>query len=152
MPISLNGGDGSSDLPMIDAVLVEVPNPGHPCGAKGVGEVNIVPPNDGDRQRDRQRDPPPPDRTADVAAQDPRRPRHGPGGRLAQGSNADTAVALTRLPPDYHPGVGTLSRNAGEGCLAAGVKSLARTAGEGDTPPPIPSPARGGGLGWGLGG
>ncbi len=34
----------SSDLPMIDAVLVEVPNPGHPFGAKGVGEVNIVPP------------------------------------------------------------------------------------------------------------
>jgi CO/xanthine dehydrogenase Mo-binding subunit len=34
----------SSDLPMIDAVLVEVPNPGHPYGAKGVGEVNIVPP------------------------------------------------------------------------------------------------------------
>ena len=29
---------------MIDAVLVEVPNPAHPYGAKGVGEVNIVPP------------------------------------------------------------------------------------------------------------
>jgi CO/xanthine dehydrogenase Mo-binding subunit len=34
----------SSDVPMIDAVLVEVPNPAHPYGAKGVGEVNIVPP------------------------------------------------------------------------------------------------------------
>src|SRR5215467_6809014 len=34
----------ASDLPMIDAVLVEVPNPAHPYGAKGVGEVNIVPP------------------------------------------------------------------------------------------------------------
>jgi CO/xanthine dehydrogenase Mo-binding subunit len=33
----------SSDLRMIDAVLVEVPNPGHPFGVKGVGEVNIVP-------------------------------------------------------------------------------------------------------------
>jgi CO/xanthine dehydrogenase Mo-binding subunit len=33
-----------SDLPMIDAVLVEVPNPVHPYGAKGVGEVNICPP------------------------------------------------------------------------------------------------------------
>jgi CO/xanthine dehydrogenase Mo-binding subunit len=32
------------DLPMIDAVLVEVPNPGHPFGVRGVGEVPIVPP------------------------------------------------------------------------------------------------------------
>ena len=34
----------ASDLPMIEAVLVEVPNPGHPYGVKGVGEVNICPP------------------------------------------------------------------------------------------------------------
>ena len=34
----------ASDLPMIDAVLVEVPNPSHPYGVKGVGEVNICPP------------------------------------------------------------------------------------------------------------
>ena len=34
----------ASDLPMIDVVLVEVPNPNHPFGVKGVGEVNIVPP------------------------------------------------------------------------------------------------------------
>jgi CO/xanthine dehydrogenase Mo-binding subunit len=34
----------ASDLPMIDAILVEVPNPRHPYGAKGVGEVPIVPP------------------------------------------------------------------------------------------------------------
>ena len=34
----------ASDLPMIDAVMVEVPNPRHPFGAKGVGEVPIVPP------------------------------------------------------------------------------------------------------------
>jgi len=33
----------ASDLPMIEAVLVEVPNPNHPFGVKGVGEVNIVP-------------------------------------------------------------------------------------------------------------
>jgi len=33
-----------SDLPMIDAVMVEVPNPRHPFGARGVGEVPIVPP------------------------------------------------------------------------------------------------------------
>ncbi len=32
------------DLPMIDAILVEVPNPGHPYGVRGVGEVPIVPP------------------------------------------------------------------------------------------------------------
>jgi CO/xanthine dehydrogenase Mo-binding subunit len=34
----------ASDLPMIDTVMIEVPNPRHPFGAKGVGEVPIVPP------------------------------------------------------------------------------------------------------------
>ena len=34
----------ASDLPMIDTVLVEVPNPSHPLGVKGVGEAPIVPP------------------------------------------------------------------------------------------------------------
>jgi len=34
----------ASDLPMIEPVLVEVPNPTHPYGVKGVGEVNICPP------------------------------------------------------------------------------------------------------------
>ena len=34
----------SLDLPMIDTVVVEVPNPGHPYGVRGVGEVPIVPP------------------------------------------------------------------------------------------------------------
>ena len=34
----------ASDLPMIDTVLVEVPNPRHPYGVRGVGEVPIVPP------------------------------------------------------------------------------------------------------------
>ena len=34
----------ASDLPMIDAVIVEVPNPGHPYGVRGVGETAIVPP------------------------------------------------------------------------------------------------------------
>ena len=37
MPISL-------DLPMIDTVIVEVANPGHPYGVRGVAEVPIVPP------------------------------------------------------------------------------------------------------------
>ncbi len=32
------------DLPMIETLIVEVPNPGHPYGVRGVGEVNIVPP------------------------------------------------------------------------------------------------------------
>ncbi|MGH7153445.1 MAG: xanthine dehydrogenase family protein molybdopterin-binding subunit, partial [Acetobacteraceae bacterium] len=34
----------ASDLPMIEAIVVEVPNPAHPYGAKGAGEVNICPP------------------------------------------------------------------------------------------------------------
>ena len=37
MPVTL-------DLPKIDTVIVEVPNPGHPYGVRGVGEVPIVPP------------------------------------------------------------------------------------------------------------
>jgi CO/xanthine dehydrogenase Mo-binding subunit len=32
-----------SDLPMIDTILVEVPNPKHPQGVKGVGEVPLIP-------------------------------------------------------------------------------------------------------------
>ena len=34
----------ANDLPMIDVEMVEVPNPGHPFGVRGVGEVPIVPP------------------------------------------------------------------------------------------------------------
>ena len=34
----------SLDLPMIDTVIVEVANPSHPYGVRGVGEVSIVPP------------------------------------------------------------------------------------------------------------
>ncbi|MBW2423133.1 MAG: xanthine dehydrogenase family protein molybdopterin-binding subunit [Deltaproteobacteria bacterium] len=34
----------TSDLPMIDTVIVEVPNPLHPYGVRGVGETAIVPP------------------------------------------------------------------------------------------------------------
>ena len=32
------------DLPMIDTVIVEVPNPRHPFGLRGVGEAPIIPP------------------------------------------------------------------------------------------------------------
>ena len=34
----------SLDLPMIDTTIVEVANPAHPFGVRGVGEVSIVPP------------------------------------------------------------------------------------------------------------
>ncbi len=34
----------ASDLPMIEAVILEIPNPGHPYGVRGVGETSIVPP------------------------------------------------------------------------------------------------------------
>ena len=34
----------SLDVPMIDTVIVEVANPGHPFGVRGVGEGSIVPP------------------------------------------------------------------------------------------------------------
>jgi len=34
----------ASDLPMIDTVILEIPNPGHPYGLRGVGETSIVPP------------------------------------------------------------------------------------------------------------
>ncbi len=34
----------SLDLPMINTVIVEVANPGHPYGVRGVGEIPIVPP------------------------------------------------------------------------------------------------------------
>ena len=37
MPIAL-------DLPMIDTVIVEIANPAHPYGLRGVGEVPLVPP------------------------------------------------------------------------------------------------------------
>ncbi len=33
-----------SDLPMIDAKIIEIPNKGHPYGVRGVGETSIVPP------------------------------------------------------------------------------------------------------------
>ncbi|MDG2407263.1 MAG: xanthine dehydrogenase family protein molybdopterin-binding subunit [Paracoccaceae bacterium] len=34
----------ASDLPFIDTVILEIPNPGHPYGVRGVGETPIVPP------------------------------------------------------------------------------------------------------------
>ncbi len=37
MPVAL-------DVPMIDTIIIEVPNPGHPYGVRGVGENNIITP------------------------------------------------------------------------------------------------------------
>ncbi|MEZ5843242.1 MAG: xanthine dehydrogenase family protein molybdopterin-binding subunit [Hyphomicrobiaceae bacterium] len=34
----------ASDVPMIDTIIVEVPNPRHPYGVRGIGETPIVPP------------------------------------------------------------------------------------------------------------
>ena len=34
----------SLDVPMIETIIVEVPNPSHPFGVRGVGETPIVPP------------------------------------------------------------------------------------------------------------
>ena len=34
----------ASDLPEIETVILEIPNPGHPYGVRGVGETPIVPP------------------------------------------------------------------------------------------------------------
>ncbi len=34
----------ASDLPAIETVILEIPNPGHPYGVRGVGETPIVPP------------------------------------------------------------------------------------------------------------
>ena len=34
----------SLDLPMIESVIIEVPNPRHPFGLRGVGEGPIIPP------------------------------------------------------------------------------------------------------------
>ncbi|SHK78615.1 CO or xanthine dehydrogenase, Mo-binding subunit [Roseovarius marisflavi] len=34
----------ASDLPMIDTMILEIANPGHPYGVRGVGETPIVPP------------------------------------------------------------------------------------------------------------
>ena len=67
----------ASDLPMIETILVEVPNPTHPYGVRGVGEVPIVPPHRRRRQRDLARHRHPHDRPADVAAEALRGDRRG---------------------------------------------------------------------------
>jgi len=34
----------ASDVPMIDTIIVEIPNPRHPFGVRGIGETPIIPP------------------------------------------------------------------------------------------------------------
>ena len=34
----------ASDMPMIDTIIVEIPNTRHPYGVRGVGETPIIPP------------------------------------------------------------------------------------------------------------
>ena len=71
----------ASDVPMIDAIVVEVANPKHPYGVRGVGETPIVPPLGRHRQRDGAGHRHPLHRAADVAAQ---------GAQGAQGARAST--------------------------------------------------------------
>ena len=72
----------ASDLPMIETVMVEVPNPNHPYGAKGVARGQHLSADGGDRQRDRARDRQAADRAADVAAEGARRDRRAVSGSV----------------------------------------------------------------------
>lgn len=33
----------ASDMPMVNTVMIEVPNPAHPYGLRGLGEVSLTP-------------------------------------------------------------------------------------------------------------
>ena len=59
----------ASDMPMIDTVMIEVPNPRHPFGARGCRRGADRAADGGGRQRDRRRHRHPPARSADVAAE-----------------------------------------------------------------------------------
>ena len=65
----------ASDMPMIDTVLIEVPNPRHPFGARGCRRGADRAADGGGRQRDCRRDRHPAARSADVAAAAARRAR-----------------------------------------------------------------------------
>ena len=71
----------ASDLPMIDTVIVEVPNPGHPYGVRGVGETPIVPPLAAIANAVARRHRHPLHRAADVAAEGAEGDRRGPDQR-----------------------------------------------------------------------
>ena len=81
-----------SDLPMIEPVIVEVPNAKHPYGVRGVGEVPIVPPLAAVANAIRNAIGPAPDRPADVAAE-------GAGGAGAGGRLGQIATLLCQQSP-----------------------------------------------------
>ena len=65
----------ASDVPMIEPIVVEVPNPNHPYGVKGVGEVSICPPMAAIANAVADAIGPADAGAADVAAEDPRSAR-----------------------------------------------------------------------------
>ena len=70
----------ASDLPMIEPVMVEVPNPDPPLWRQRRRRGQYLPADGGDRQRDRARDRPAVDRVADVAAESTCRDRYAHAG------------------------------------------------------------------------
>ena len=90
------------DLPMIDTVIVEVPNPGHPLGVRGVGEVSPGSAHGRHRQRHRPGD-------GGQAGQ----PAHEPGGRAGSAVGAGRRVVSSKhvvpAKPEAEAGDGRLS-------------------------------------------
>ena len=90
----------SLDLPMLDTVIVEVANPGHPYGVRGVGEVSIVAAAGRGRQRHIRRHRSSHDRIADVA------------GRGCESAQRILRIGVASspeptLPRSAHPGWGS---------------------------------------------
>ena len=110
-----------SDLPMIDTQILEIPNPNHPYGVRGVGETSIVPPlaaiaNAVSNAVGRAHDPYP-----HVAAADPggagarKRPTDGRGGALGLAQRGHRRQEDGRYRGQGHTGAvpqagGTVSR------------------------------------------
>ena len=86
----------ASDMPMIEAVIVEVPNPRHPFGARGVGEVPIVPPMAAVANAIAAATGSAPARSADVAAAAARRARRAAAG--AQSCGVGRATKVLTMP------------------------------------------------------
>ena len=89
----------ASDLPMIDTVIVEVPNPRHPYGVRGVGETPIVPPMAAIANAVAQRDRRALDRAADVAAQGAEGARRGARQGHGEDLSLRAADEKVRAPP-----------------------------------------------------
>ena len=90
------------DLPMIETVLVEVPNPGHPYGVRGVGEVLHRPAAGGSPGRDRRGHRRALQRPADSAAEHHRR-----AVRRRKRRNCNLKGRWVRPPPLYFEAGGT---------------------------------------------